>query len=248
MEEPKVKSLLKAMNLLDTFTQPPYEYGVSDLARKFNYPKSTVHNIFSTFTMYGLLKYDEATQKYRLGNKAAELGNSFRKSNSMLSIMRPFLTQISEFSKETVFLATVSNNEVLYIDASYSPYSTGGEVIGIRAPLYCTGIGKALLSCMDEDTINHILSKPMKQFTPDTKTTPKELWDEINFIRKNGYSIDNMEHEFGVKCVAVPLLNENGELKGAISISGPSLRFPAATIKEYAKYLKEIASEVKHIL
>lgn len=123
MEQAKVKSLLKAMNLLDMFTQPPYEYGVSDLARKFDYPKSTVHNIFSTFTLYGLLKYDEATQKYRLGNKAAELGNSFRKSNSMLSIMRPYLSQISAELKETVFLATVSNNEVLYIDASYSPYA-----------------------------------------------------------------------------------------------------------------------------
>ena len=51
VEEPKVKSLLKAMNLLDMFTKPPYEYGVSDLARKFGYPKSTVHNIFSTFTL-----------------------------------------------------------------------------------------------------------------------------------------------------------------------------------------------------
>lgn len=248
VEEPKVKSLLKAMNLLDMFTQPPYEYGVSDLARKFSYPKSTVHNIFSTFTLYGLLKYDEATQKYRLGNKAAEFGNSFRKSNSMLSIMRPYLSQISAELKETVFLATESNNEVLYIDASYSPYVAGGEIIGVRAPLYCTGIGKALLSCMDDETINRILAKPMKPFTPDTKTTPEELWNEINFIRSHGYSVDNMEHEFGVKCVAVPLINEDGHLKGAISVSGPSLRFPETTIKKYAKILKDVSLEVKHIL
>lgn len=248
MEEPKVKSLLKAMNLLDMFTQPPYEYGVSDLARKFGYPKSTVHNIFSTFAQYGLLKYDEATQKYRLGNKSAELGNSFRKSNSMLSIMHPYLTQLSNDLKETVFLATLSNDEVLYIDVSYSPYTAGGDVIGIRAPLYCTGIGKALLSCMDEDSINRVLAKPMRAYTPDTKTSPEELWNEIRFIRTNGYSVDNMEHEFGVKCVAVPLLNEDGNLKGAISISGPSLRFPQATIKKYASLLNKVAQEVKHIL
>lgn len=101
---------------------------------------------------------------------------------------------------------------------------------------------------MDDETINRILAKPMKPFTPDTKTTPEELWVEINFIRQNGYSVDNMEHEFGVKCVAVPLINEDRQLKGAISISGPSLRFPEATIRKYAERLKNVAQEVKHIL
>ena len=248
MEEPKVKSLLKAMNLLDMFILPPYEYGVSDLAREFNYPKSTVHNIFSTFALCGLLKYDESTQKYRLGAKAVELGNAFRKNNSTISIMHPYLTQISEKLKETIFLATLSDDEVLYIDASLSPFSSTNNVVGIRAPLYCTGIGKAMLSCLDDESINRILSKPMKPFTPDTKVTPEELWSDIQFIRENGYSIDNMEHEFGVKCVAVPLLNETGHLKGAISVSGPSLRFQDDTIREYAKILINVAHEVKNVI
>ena len=248
MEEPKVKSLLKAMNLLDMFLLPPYEYGVSDLAREFNYPKSTVHNIFSTFALYGLLKYDDSTQKYRLGAKAAELGNAFRKNNTTISIMHPHLCKISEKLKETVFLATLSEDEVLYIDASISPFSSTNNVVGIRAPLYCTGIGKAMLACLDDQTINRILSKPMKSFTPDTKTTPEELWNDIYFTRENGYSIDNMEHEFGVKCVAVPLLNQAGHLKGAISVSGPSLRFQDDTICEYAKILLEVASEVKNVI
>lgn len=249
MEEPKVKSLLKAMKLLDMFTRPPYEYGVSDIARQFNYPKSSVHNIFSTLALYGMLKYDEATQKYRLGNKAAELGNSFRKSNSLLSIMRPYLAQLSSELKETVFLATVAEDMVLYLDVAHAPQAAGGgEVIGLKAPLYCTGIGKALLSCMDDGHVDHILSKPMRPYTPDTKTTREALWEDIFLIRQRGYSVDNMEHEFGVKCVAVPLLDEDKNLKGAISISGPSLRFPERTIKKYAAMLLDIATEVKPIL
>ena len=248
MDEPKVKSLLKAMTLLEVFTIPPHEYGVSDLARKFNYPKSTVHNIFSTLLMCGLLKYDEATQKYRLGNMAAELGNAFRKTNSMLSIMRPYLSQLSAETCETVYLATVSDDMVLYLDVAHAPYSASGDIMGLRAPLYCTGIGKALLACMDDESIARILAKPMPAFTPDTKTTPEELMAEIQFIRGNGYSLDNMEHEFGVKCVAVPLLSETGQLKGAISISGPSLRFPEATIAKYATLLKSVAQKVRPIL
>ena len=248
MEEAKVKSLCKAMNLLDIFTTPPYSYGVSEVARRFNYPKSSVHNIFSTLALYGLLRYDEATQKYLLGYKAAELGNSFRKSNSMLSIMRPYLTQLSADLKETVYLGTLSDDMVLYLDVAYSPFSAGGDVIGYKAPLHCTGIGKALLAYMDDESIKRVLSKPLQAFTPDTKTSPKMLLDEISSIRERGYSIDNMEHEFGVKCVAVPLLSEEGQTKGAISISGPSLRFPESKIQEYSLLLKEIAQKVKPVL
>lgn len=248
MEEPKVKSLLKAMNLLEMFTVPPHEYGISDLSRRFNLPKSTVHNIFSTLQMCGLLKYDEATQKYRLGNLAAELGNAFRKTNSMLSIMRPYLTQLSLEISETVFLGTVSDDMVLYLDAANPPHTVRGDILGLTAPLHCTGIGKAQLSCLDEASVERILSKPLPAFTPDTITTAQELRKEIAVIRKNGYAVDNMEHEFGVKCVAVPLLSETGQLKGAISISGPSPRFPEATIVKYSELLKNVAAKVKAVL
>lgn len=243
-----MKSLLKAMTLLEMFTQPPHEYGVSELARKFNYPKSTVHNIFSTLQMCGLLKYDEATQKYRLGNMAAELGNSFRKTNSMLSIMRPILTQLAAEISETVYLGTLSDDMVLYLDVANSPFNARSDILGLTAPLHCTGIGKALLSSMDHDAVERVLSKPMAAFTPDTITTADELRKELAVIRKNGYAVDNMEHEFGVKCVAVPLLSETGQLKGAISISGPSLRFPEATIVKYSELLKEVARKVKPVL
>lgn len=248
MEEPKVKSLLKAMNLLEMFTVPPHEYGISDLARRFNLPKSTVHNIFSTLQMCGLLKYDEATQKYRLGNLAAELGNAFRKTNSMLSVMRPYLTQLSSEISETVFLGTVSDDMVLYLDVAHPPHTARGDILGLTAPLHCTGIGKALLSQLDKETAERVLSKPLPAFTPDTITTAEALRKEIAVIRKNGYAVDNMEHEFGVKCVAVPLLSETGQLKGAISISGPSLRFPEATIVKYSELLKNVAAKVKPVL
>ncbi|MBE6974173.1 MAG: IclR family transcriptional regulator [Ruminococcaceae bacterium] len=248
MEEPKVKSLLKAINLLEMFTVPPHEYGVSELARKFDYPKSTVHNIFSTMQMCNLLKYDESTQKYRLGPMAAELGNAFRKTNSMLSIMRPYMNELSAKIGETVFLGTFSDDMVLYLDVTYTGYAPRGEILGLKAPLHCTGIGKALLAYQDDETIRRVLSKPLPAFTPDTKTTPEALRLELDLIRRNGYSIDNMEHEFGVKCVAVPLLSETGQLKGAISISGPSLRFPEETILRYAHLLKGVAEKVRPII
>ena len=65
----KVKSLYKALNILDCFLEYPFEYGVTDMAERTNLPKSTIHNIFSTFHQYGLLEYVEQTKRYRLGPK-----------------------------------------------------------------------------------------------------------------------------------------------------------------------------------
>ena len=245
MEEAKVKSLYKALKLLDYFVNPPYEWGVTEIAVKANLPKSSVYNIFSTFVQYGMLEYNDSTKKYYLGYKTAELGSRFKQNNSLVSVMRPLIEALSEETKECVYLGKLMDNSVLYLDVVYPQSSMGGNIVGTKAPLYCTGIGKALLSQADNRLINQVISSPLKPYTPDTICDQEQLLMEINRIRKLGYAVDNMEHEFGVKCVAVPLLNNNDVLVGAISISGPSLRFPETKIQEYAQKLLEISRTVR---
>ena len=53
-----------------------------------------------------------------------------------------------------------------------------------------------------------------------------------------------MEHEYGVKCVAVPVLNHQGQVLGAVSITGPSLRFPVSSYKKYATRLQDVAIQI----
>ena len=118
------------------------------------------------------------------------------------------------------------------------------SVLGMTAPLVCTGIGKAILAYMPEEQIDELLSKPIEKFTDNTITDPDKLREELKKIRNNGYSVDNMEHEYGVKCVAVPVLNHLGQVQGAVSITGPSLRFPASSYKKYASKLQNVAVQI----
>ena len=74
----KVKSLYKALNILDCFLEYPFEYGVTDMAERTNLPKSTIHNIFSTFHQYGLLEYVEQTKRYRLTSQTASYRSCVR--------------------------------------------------------------------------------------------------------------------------------------------------------------------------
>lgn len=248
MDTVKVKSLSKALELLDYFSKPPCEYGVSELARIAKLPKSSVHNMLSTFSFYGILQYDEKTHMYRPGYKLLELANVFQRIDAFVTIMRPFLKEISNKTHETVYLAKADNFQVLYLDAISPEDSMRGNVIGVKAPMYCTGIGKAILSEQNESFISQVLSSPLEAYTIHTITDRKSLVEDLTAIRKRGYAIDNMEHEFGVKCVAVPICDSNGNLLGGISVSGPSLRFPDETIEDYAQILLATAKNVKKYL
>ena len=248
MDKLKVKSLGKALDILMLFSEHPYEYGISELARNTGLPKSSVHNILSTFAYYDVLQYNSKTQMYQLGYKALELGNVFQKKDSFVTVVQPFLKDISESTKECVYLAKPSGSQVVYLDALFPDNAVGNNVVGRKAPMYCTGIGKAILSKMDDSFVAEVISAPLEAFTAYTIIDREKLQNEIAEIRRNGYAVDNMEHEFGIKCVAVPILSYKGELLGGISISGPSLRFPAETIEKYSVLLRDIAGKLQKYL
>ncbi len=221
----KVKSLYKALHLLDYFAEKHTSLSVSAVAEQENLPKSTVHNIFSTFAAYGLLSRDDNNGHYELGPKIAYLSNIYFSTNSSFSLIHAEIERVSSIANENVYFGTLFENQVLYLDAMYaSSMNRTSTIIGVVAPLYCTGVGKSLLAWSDPSVLDNIFSAPVTKFTENTITDRKVLETELEQIHAQGYSVDNMEHEYGVKCVAVPIFRSDNSLFGAISISCPSLR------------------------
>ena len=148
------------------------------------------------------------------------------------------MDMLAEQTGENIFFAVPKDTNVLYIEASTPAASMQSiSISGVTAPMYCTGIGKAMLAESGETVIHDAISKPLVSYTQYTIVAPEQLLEELETVRKNGYAIDNMEHEFGVKCVGVPII-KNKKLVGGLSISGPSLRFSDEKIEEYARLLK----------
>jgi DNA-binding IclR family transcriptional regulator len=247
--EPKVKSLYKAIKLLDYFTNEYPERGISELSELSGLLKSTIHNIVTTFEQAGILEKNPTTNKYRLGMKILQLSNNLYASHDLRRILHPYLVQFCEHSQETVYLAMPSEGEVIYIDAIFPLGGTPGRsVIGLKAPLYCTGVGKAIMSGLSENEINQILAKEMIAYTPYTLIDPQAIRAELEQIRTRGYAIDNMEHEYGIRCIAAPIKNMKGTTVASCSISGPSLRFSDAKIDEYAKMLLAAGREIRGLI
>jgi len=255
MDEPndfpaaKVKSLRKAVKLLDYFTAETPERGITELANLSGLLKSSVSNIASTFETCGFLERNEETGRYRLGLKILQLSNNLYLSHDLRILIRPFMERVCQTADENVYLGTVSEDEVIYMDAVYpSATFTGRSIIGIKAPLYCTGIGKALMAYFDAAHINTLISKGLHAFTPNTKATASAFLADMEQTRLRGYAIDDMEHEYGVSCVAVPIRNIRGSVVAAMSVSGPQPRFTKERIEHYAQLLLGVTRELQGLI
>ncbi len=247
--EVKVKSLQKALEVLNCFIDT-HQLGVTEISERLGLYKSTVHNILSTFQAMNYVKQDLDTGKYSLGDTMYYFCGSLNTSNILTKIARPYMEEIGLKVGELVYLATYSEYDALYLDSFYPKNFKGTQntVLGYRIKMYCCGVGKAMLAHLPQAEANKVIAQPRTALTPHTLVDEKLLRNELAEIRRLGYAIDSMEHEFGVKCVAVPIFTSNGKLEGAMSISAPSLRFDKFSLEELVEILQQAANEIRRKL
>jgi DNA-binding IclR family transcriptional regulator len=247
--EAKIKSLQRALKILECFTINEPELGVTEISQKLNMHKSTVFNIINTFQDEGYLVQNKQSGKYRLGLKILQLGHGIYSTHDIRLALRPFLQEISTNTGESVYLGLLSDHEVIYIDALFPAVSISvRNIIGLKAPLHCTGLGKALLASLPESVVDEVVTHPLTSHTPYTITDKEKLLEELQITKQRGYSIDNMEHEYGIKCVGIAIQNIRKEVVCAVSISGPSLRFDDQKITQYAEMLYNLKKKSLSVL
>ena len=221
-----IQSVDRALLIIEVFEGNNRELSLSQIARELNLNKSTVFGLVNTLKNRGYLEQNPENARYKLGIKLFKLGSMVEASLDVRDVAKPFLKLLSEKYRETVHLCLYVKNEVIYIDKVDGPGSMRMySQMGKAAPFHCTGVGKAVLSFLDDQTMNQIMqSHNFKIFTPNTIATPEALLKEIDKIRHTGYCIDNEEIEIGLRCVAAPIFNRKREVVGALSIAGPAAR------------------------
>lgn len=248
--EIKVKSLQKALEILNSFTKKPV-LGVTEVSDELGIHKTTVHNIMSTLKAMEYLEQDEETGKYRLGIQIFNLSKALGDTYSITKIAAPYLQELSNQTRERVYLAVPYRSEILYLDAMYPAESVElmRSILGERAQMYCTGLGKAMLAHMPERLVeSYVQTQELKAYTENMITDKQKLLEELDRTRKRGYAIDDMEHEFGIKCIAMPVFDHSQNLFAAISISGLSHHFTDENIGKWSILLKKYIAKVENRL
>ncbi|KQS83549.1 MULTISPECIES: IclR family transcriptional regulator [unclassified Rhizobium] len=240
-----VQVLDRSLTLLDLVASSDGAV-LTELSDKSGMAPSTVHRLLTSLAGHGMVTHDAETGAWTIGLKAFEIGNAFLRFRKLGTISRPFLKQLMERSGETANIGIEDGGDVVFISQveSHAPMRAFFRP-GRRGPIHASGIGKAILSTWPDGDIERLLSpRPLARFTEKTRDSLPKLLADLAIIRARRWSIDDEEHTLGMRCLAAPIFNEYGEAIAGISISGPAVRLPDATLAELGPAVRAAADDL----
>ena len=180
-DEPKVnKSLHKALRILDCFSEATPEWSVTELSRELGIGKSSVSTMLALLASMDFVEQSPVTRRYQLGLRCLELGYQVSSRLVIRDFAFPYLEPLLKGNR-IIYLGIPYHDEVLYIEALFPPRRRiNFSSIGRRAPLYCTAIGKALLSAMPAEYLDRYLRRTkLARATENTIVDPDRLRQEL---------------------------------------------------------------------
>ncbi len=245
-----IQSVSRALMIMELLSKCHNGEKLTVISQKLDLNKSTTHSLISTLEHMGYVQQDQETARYSLGLKLFELGQVVHANMDLRNIAMPFLRELALKFSETVHLAILSKDEIVYIDKVDTSRSIRiGSQIGGRNAAYCTGVGKVLLAGLSDKELSDTLATvKFEKLTANTIADKEELLKHLVNIRNNGFAMDQEEIEVGLTCVAAPIKNHRGKVIAGISVSGPSSRMQADVFDLMTKDVMDTALQISRRL
>lgn len=237
----------RVLDILELLSDCPDGMTLTELAKEMDAPKSSIMPLVHTMTRRKFIYMNHQTGKYLIGIAAHAVGVSYGSNANALQLIRQEMIHIVSKCNETCQLGIQNKNNLLYIAKVDSPEPLRLiSYVGKQLPLYCTAIGRAILSEKSDDQVHALYPNGLTAYTEHTITDWPVLMEELHQTRLRGYAIEHEETNLYVHCVGVPLC-QNGCTIAAISISIPSFRFSEEKMQEGIQLLLESKNKLEMI-
>ncbi|AEJ44722.1 IclR family transcriptional regulator [Alicyclobacillus acidocaldarius] len=250
LEDYTVKSVDKALLLLEVVSEHPDGIAITELAQSVGMYKSTVHRLLGTMMRRGYIEQDPVSGRYKLGYTVLDLGMKLLSSIDLRREAMPALQELALASGEVVHLALLDRGSVVYIEKVESPNTIRMHSrVGTRVPVHATGLGKAILAFLPKREVQDIVRRyGLPRLTPHTITDPGAFFASLEETRSTGFAFDVEEHQEGVCCVAAPIFSHDGRVMAAVSVSGPALRMTRERMVELVPLVKRAGERISERL
>lgn len=221
-----VESVDRAMQVLDLLMSQPV-LTLTEVSRRLDVAPSTAHRLLSTMAHRGMVQQDPETRTWRPGRALVELGVSVAGPLDVRRMARPVLEALAAELLETVHLARLDGDHVLFLDTVESTRAARvTDRTGVSLPAHCTASGKVLLARLDREALDRLLPALLPALTPRTRTSRRGLERELATVRRTGHAVNVGESERGLSAVAVaiPLPEERTALSLTVSVPSEHLR------------------------
>ena len=217
---------------------------MSELARRLDLGKSTVHRILATLQADGFVERTP-DGRYRLSLKMYEIGLQVAASIELRELVHPALERLRNESGETAHLAVLSGTDVVYLDRLESPHMLRMLTqVGRRRAAHATSSGKVLLAFGTPADVDRVLATGLPRLGPRTITSPALFEQALDEIRARGFAASIEESAKGVASVAAPVVDGAGECVAAMSVAGPVTRMGADRLDHFARLVLAAAASI----
>lgn len=244
-----IQSVQRAIDILDCFDDNNPELSLAEITKKVNLHKSTVYGIVNTLYFNDYLTQDSETSKYSLGIRLLIKSSLASEKLNLKHIAAEYIENLTTKYDLTTHLNVFESEKVycLYKLSSDTSYYTLSSIVGRALPLNATASGKLMLAFLNgEDSMKIIDSLEFKYYTENTITDKDTLLENLDKIRKNGYSLEYEEVEYGAVSVGAPIFF-NEEIVGTISVTGSTIKFELIKedlIKDLIIYARQISNKL----
>jgi DNA-binding IclR family transcriptional regulator len=175
-----------------------------------------------------------------------ELGEKVLGQIDIRRIAGPHLRELATITEETCHLAVIDGLDIVYADKAESEHSIRlFSVPGMRMPIYCTAMGKAMLAAMDEGERAALLDQvDLQPRSPNTITDRKLLEADLVETVERGFSMDMGENEIGTRCVGAAILDRDDRPVAALSASGPENRMGDERMVRQGEEVAKMAAQI----
>jgi IclR family pca regulon transcriptional regulator len=227
-----VASLEKGLLVIEAFDASRPRLTLSDVAKLTGITRAAARRYLLTLTKLNYADFDG--RYFSLSPRILRLGYAYLSSASLSARVQPFLEQISEATGESSSAAILDGDDIVYIARSATRRIMSiGLGVGSRLPAYCTSLGRAILAYQPEDAIEAYLQRVrLEARTPKTITDKTEFRAVLEATRAQGYALVNEELEFGLRSIAVPVIQKNGQVTIALNLSAQAGRVSADEMRE----------------
>jgi IclR family KDG regulon transcriptional repressor len=250
LEQYKVRSVERALQILASFDDAHPERGVTEIAQATGLHKATAHRIIMTLLQDGFLERTADGEKFRLGVRMVDLGLRALRHLDIRRVALPYMQQLSDRFQETCDLGIFDQGQVLCIEVVYGNHALiVATRVGTHLPIHCTASGRVFLAFLPPKIVEPLLNVPLRTCTERTTTSPARLREELATTRRRGYAVDDEEFETGIRAVAVPIRDAFGNVAATLAMPGPVQRMTPERIPEVAQAMMEAANAISaHIL
>jgi DNA-binding IclR family transcriptional regulator len=238
-----------ALRILDHLAGQASPIALTAIAQTFAASKSTVYRHLSALARHGFVRRDVSTGRYAIGVKLMVLGETSRSNFEIVTVARDALLKLRDTTGQAVSLCALLDDDLVVLDLMH-----GRSVVefstrpGTRLALHASAHGKIWLAFGPEGLLQKVLNAPREAWTSHTIIDAKALINEVQAVRKRGWSTAPNQAVMGVNTLAAPVVDHRGVLVGSIAFVGSTQVIAAKPTAAQLGAVLDAARSVSHDL